>query len=166
MPAAPLPEDDERPGLAAVWADPYLKRLLVVATIGPIVAMAVDFAFKSIVSQTVPRADLGPFFARYNAVVNGVALAVQLALAPRLLQSVGVVRVLCLLPSTLGVAAAGLAVAGGLPAALLLRGIDGTLRHSVHRAAPRDPAAWCARAAPAVSRNRSGSAAARCSARS
>jgi ATP:ADP antiporter, AAA family len=128
-------DDDARPGLAAVWADPYTKRLLLLAVIAPIVTMMVDFLFKSIVSHEVPKDELGPFFARYNAVVNGAALAVQLTIAPHLLQSFGVVRILCLLPGALGLVAAGVVGATALPAVLVLRGTDGTLRHSLHRAA-------------------------------
>jgi AAA family ATP:ADP antiporter len=127
--------DDEAPALRGVWADPYLKRLLLLAILGPVVAMGIDFIFKSIVSQQVPRAALAPFFARYNMVVNAAALVFQVLVAPRLLQSIGVVRNLCLLPGCLGVAAAGVAATASLPAALLLRGADGVLRHSLHRAA-------------------------------
>ena len=134
-PAADTPEAEERPGLAAVWGDPYLKRILLLAIVGPVVAMGIDFIFKSIVSHDIPRAALGPFFARYNAIVNGAALVFQLTLAPRLLQSIGVVRNLCLLPGALGLVAAGVAGATALPAALILRGTDGILRHSLHRAA-------------------------------
>jgi HEAT repeat protein len=131
----PPADEDERPGLAAVWADPYTKRLLLLAVIAPIVTMIVDFVFKSIVSQEVPKAELGPFFARYNSIVNAGALAVQLTVAPHLLQSFGVVRILCLLPGALGLVAAGFVGATALPAVLVLRGTDGTLRHSLHRAA-------------------------------
>jgi ATP:ADP antiporter, AAA family len=134
-PAAAVPDAEERPGLAAVWGDPYLKRILLLAVVAPVVAMGIDFIFKSMVSQQVPRARLGPFFARYNTVVNGAALVFQLTLAPRLLQSLGVVRNLCLLPSALGLVAAGVAGTASLPAALVLRGTDGVLRHSLHRAA-------------------------------
>jgi ATP/ADP translocase/HEAT repeat protein len=133
--SVPTSDADERPGLATVWADPYTKRMLLLAVIAPVVTMTVDFVFKSIVSQEVPKADLGPFFARYNAIVNGAALAVQLTVAPHLLQSFGVVRILCLLPGALGLVAAGVAGATALPAAVVLRGTDGTLRHSLHRAA-------------------------------
>jgi ATP/ADP translocase len=140
-PRAPRADDatgdaeSERPGLAAVWDDPYTKRLLLLAVVAPIVTMIVDYVFKSIVSQEVPKGELGPFFARYNAVVNGAALIVQLTLAPHLLQSFGVVRILCLLPGALGLVAAGVVGTAALPAALVLRGTDGTLRHSLHRAA-------------------------------
>jgi AAA family ATP:ADP antiporter len=131
----PTPADDERPGLRAVWNDPYLKRLLLLAVVGPIVTMGIDFVFKSIVSAEVPKASLGSFFALYNAIVNAAALAVQLTLAPWLLQRLGVVRILCVLPAALGAVATGMAGTVTLPAALVLRGMDGTLRHSLHRAA-------------------------------
>ncbi len=127
--------DEPPPTVAAIWADPYLKRLLPLAALAPIVAMAIDFVFKSVVTSSVSRDALGPFFARYNAVVNGLALAFQLLVAPRLLQGIGVVRSLCLFPGTLATVATGVALTGGLPAALLLRGTDGVLRHSLHRAA-------------------------------
>ncbi len=128
-------ERDEVPKLRGVWADPYLKRLLMLTIMGPVVAMGVDFIFKSVVSHQVARASLAPFFARYNLVVNATALAFQLLVAPRLMQNVAVVRNLCLLPGCLGLAAAGVATAVSLPAAVLLRGTDGVLRHSLHRAA-------------------------------
>src|SRR4029450_979750 len=139
--------EEERPTLRTIWGDGYLKRLLALAIVGPVVAMAIDFIFKTVVSHQVPRASLGTFFARYNMVVNAAALAFQLLVAPRLLQSVRVVRNLCLLPGSIGIAAAGVASTASPPAALLLRGPDGVFRHSIHRAAteilflPLSPAA-------------------------
>lgn len=133
--AAPPPQDDERPRLRAAWGDPYLRRILCLAVAGPVVAMGIDFVFKSIVTREVPRADLGPFFARFNTIVNAAALIFQVTLAPRLLQSFGVVRNLCLLPGSLALVAAGVAGTAAFPAALVLRGTDGILRHSLHRAA-------------------------------
>ena len=134
-PSAPPAESDDAPTVRQVWADPYLKRLLMLTILGPVVAMGVDFIFKSIVSHQVERAALAPFFARYNLAVNAVALAFQLLAAPRLMQNVTVVRNLCLLPGCLGVAATGVAMVASLPVALLLRATDGVLRHSLHRAA-------------------------------
>lgn len=137
--AAPVPAAVETaptaPGLREIAAEPYLQRILWLALIGPVVAMGIDFIFKSIVSHEVPRAELGPFFARYNTIVNAAALVFQVTMAPRLLQSLGVVRNLCLLPASLGLVAAGVAGTAALPAALVLRGTDGVLRHSLHRSA-------------------------------
>src|SRR4029450_2789927 len=146
-PGPDAPEEEERPTLRTIWADGYVRRLLAPAIVGPVVAMAIDFIFKTVVSHQVPRASLATFFARYNMVVNAAALAFQLLVAPRLLQSVRVVRHLCLLAGSIGIAAAGVASTAALPAALLLRGTDGVFRHSIHRAAteilflPLSPAA-------------------------
>jgi ATP:ADP antiporter, AAA family len=126
---------DIAPDLREIRRDPYLKRILALALFGPVIAMGIDFIFKSLVSREVPRAELGPFFARYNTLVNAAALVFQVTLAPRLLQSFGVVRNLCFLPASLGVVAAGVAGTMALPAALILRGTDGVLRHSLHRTA-------------------------------
>ncbi|MEO6026800.1 MAG: HEAT repeat domain-containing protein, partial [Candidatus Binatia bacterium] len=131
----PAAVDAEAPGLREMRADPYLQRILWLALIGPIIGMGVDFIFKSIVTREVGRAELGPFFARYNTIVNATALVFQVTIAPRLLQSLGVVRNLCLLPASLGLVAAGVSGTAALPAALLLRGTDGVLRHSLHRSA-------------------------------
>ncbi|HEV7732695.1 MAG TPA: Npt1/Npt2 family nucleotide transporter [Candidatus Binatia bacterium] len=131
----PASDDDTQPTLRAVWNDPYMKRLVPLAALAPIVAMGVDFIFKSVVTHAVPRTELGSFFARYNAIVNALALIFQLTVAPRLLQGIGVVKSLCLLPGALGAVAAGVAGTAALPAALVLRGTDGVLRHSLHRAA-------------------------------
>ncbi len=136
-PPEPAPSDDRPPTLRDIWNDAYLKRLVPLAALAPIIAMAVDFIFKSVVTHNLGRQQLGPFFARYGAIVNGLALVFQLLLAPRLLQRLGAVRSLCVLPGALGAGAVAIGVAGGaaLPAALLLRGTDGVLRHSLHRAA-------------------------------
>ncbi len=134
-PSEPAAPEEPAPPFATVWADPYLKRLLLLAVIGPVVAMGIDFVWKTVVSHEVPRAELGHFFSRFNTVVNACALAFQVILAPRLLQHIGVVRNLCLLPACLGVVAAGVAGGPGLAGAAVLRGTDGVLRHSLHRAA-------------------------------
>src|SRR4029453_19441289 len=95
------------------YCTPNLSLLL--AIVGPVGAMAIDFVFKTVVSHQVPRASLATFFARYNMVVNAAALTFQLLVAPRLLQNIAVVRNLCLLPGSLGLAAAGVARPGGPP---------------------------------------------------
>lgn len=136
-PAPPPDPAETPPTLREIWNDAYLKRLVPLAALAPIVAMGIDFIFKSVVAHSYGRHELGPFFARYNASVNGLALLFQLVLAPRLLRRLGVVRSLCVLPGALGAGAVAVGVAGTaiLPAALFLRGTDGLLRHSLHRAA-------------------------------
>ena len=92
----------------------------------------VDYLFKASVAAELPPDRLDDFFARYHAAVNAAALVLQLAVAPWLLQRLGVARALLVLPTLTTLGAAGVAAVGGLWPALGLRAADGALRPSLH----------------------------------
>jgi hypothetical protein len=92
-----------------------------------------DYVFKSTVARHVPAADLGSFFASFYVVLNVLGLLSQLVLSSWVFRVLGLHRALILLPVLLALGATGLALGGGMAAALLLKGADGTLRYSVHR---------------------------------
>ncbi|MEQ9499445.1 MAG: Npt1/Npt2 family nucleotide transporter [Deltaproteobacteria bacterium] len=119
---------------ARPFRSPYLSRLFVVALTSAVLITGVDYLFKAAVAAGhSDAASLGAFFARFYAVINAVSLVVQLAVAPRLLRSLGVHRTLLFLPGALLFGAVGFAVFGGLVPAVLLKSADGALRHSVNR---------------------------------
>jgi len=124
------PASDDGPLLAG---SPYLQRLLLLMLLSTITVTGVDYAFKAIVAREIAPERLGDFFARYYALMNGLALAVQLALAPRLLRLAGVHRTLLLMPTLLLFGSGAFAASAGLGSAVLLKGADGALRHSVNR---------------------------------
>jgi ATP:ADP antiporter, AAA family len=113
----------------------YLRRLLILTLIATIAATLIDFLFKAEVVRSVPRDQLGRFFGGLNLAVNAVALVVQFILAPRLLGGMGVGRALPVLPSALLLTASVAVLRPGFLFALLLRGIDGSLRNSLYRSA-------------------------------
>ncbi len=123
--------------LQMVRSDGYLSRLFFMVLVGAVLVTGVDYLFKATVAAEAKAAgwELGSFFARYYAVVNGLSLLVQLLLAQRLLRMVGVSRALWLLPGLLLLGSLGFALTVGLLPVLLLKGSDGALRHSVHRTA-------------------------------
>ena len=51
--------------------------------------LTVDYVFKSTAAASIPPAQLGEFFARYYAVMNGVSLVVQLFVAGRIVRMLG-----------------------------------------------------------------------------
>jgi AAA family ATP:ADP antiporter len=118
---------------AMLRRDPYLGRLLWVALASSTVLTGVDYVFKAMASVDLAPDQLAPFFARFYGAISGVALLVQLFVAPRLLRVLGVNGSLLLLPALLMFGSAGFVLTGGLGAALLMRGADGSLRHSLHR---------------------------------
>ncbi len=123
--------------LAAMFKDSYLVRLFAIVVVGAVLVTGIDYLFKAtIVAEANARGwSLGGVFARFYTAVNLVSLLVQLLIAPRLLRLMGVNRALLLMPGLLLFGAVGFVVTAGLVPALLLKGADGALRHSVHKTA-------------------------------
>ena len=126
---------DLRWPLQAVWLRPYLRRVAGIVVLSAITFTLVDFLFKSAVAARIPPDQLGSFFATTYLVLNGLSLAAQLFAVSWLLRRLNVNQVLSVLPALLVAATIGIVLAGGLVAALVLKGFDGVLRHSLHRTA-------------------------------
>jgi hypothetical protein len=88
-----------------------------------VIATGVDYLFKSAVATNVAKHDLPSFLARYNTIVNASALVFQLVLAPRLLQGLGVIAALSVLPGLLLLGSAASALIGGLVPRALPEGV-------------------------------------------
>jgi ATP:ADP antiporter, AAA family len=113
--------------------DPYIKALGGLVLVSTVALTLADYVFKSTVAHTVKPENLGTFFAGFYMILNVLALGAQLVLAGWLLRVLGLHRTLWVLPAFVFLGAAGVALGGGLLAALLLKGADGTLRYSLHR---------------------------------
>jgi hypothetical protein len=132
---APLPEVPAEPERRRdLLADPYLLRLLGVSLLVAVISTGGDFLFKTLVTREIQAAELGHFFARFGVCVNLAALVFQVVVTPRLLQRVGVIRALGILPSLFLVTSAATAVLPMLAPVLALKAVDSVFRHSLHRA--------------------------------
>jgi hypothetical protein len=120
-------------GLRVLRADAYVRALAVLVLVSTIALTLADYVFKSTVARSVPAEQLGAFFGGFYTVLNLLALGAQLVLGGWLFRAIGLQRALWVLPSLIFLGAAGLALGGGLVAALLLKGVDGSLRNSLHR---------------------------------
>jgi AAA family ATP:ADP antiporter len=134
-----VPEED-RPAdswanLRDIVAHPYLKRIAALMVLSTTTFTVADFVFKSAVASTVSAEQLGWVFATTALIVNVFSLVAQLVLVGWMTRRLAVDRVLTVLPVLLLGAAAWIAAGGGALAAFLLRGVDGTFRHSLQRTA-------------------------------
>lgn len=121
-------------GLGLLGEHPYLLRIAALVGLSTAAVLATDFLFKSVAVASMPKAQLGPFFARYYAVLNVAALVVQLFLAGPIVRRFGVVFAAAVLPLCLVAGGSGLLLTGGvLVLVLVAKGADGALRHSLHR---------------------------------
>ena len=126
-------ESEHRFPFRSLVRDSYLNKLLVLVLIGTITLTGVDYVFKSVVAETIEPEELGFFFARFYMGLNGIALVVQLMGAGWLLRSLGVHRSAALLPLLLFAGILGFLVGPILVAAIGLKAVDGSLRHSLYR---------------------------------
>ncbi len=117
----------------AIMAGPYLRRVAGLVLLATVTFTLVDFVFKSAADRYVAPEDLGAFFSSVYLTLNVLSLFVQLFAVAALLRLVGLVRTAAVVPAVLLVSTLGFAVGGGLGLALLLKGADGTLRHSLYR---------------------------------
>jgi len=123
-------------GLVAFREYPYLWRVAVVVAASTAAVLSTDYLFKSVTAARIAGDELGAFFARFYALLNVVALVVQVLLTERLLRRFGVAVSLLFLPFLLLIGGAGTVVLGApLLVILFTRGADGSLRHSLHRVA-------------------------------
>jgi hypothetical protein len=120
-------------GLSVLRSDAYVRALAVLVLLSTVALTLADYVFKSTVARNVAPEQLGAFFGGFYAVLNLLALVAQLVLGTWLFRALGLQRALWVLPGLLFVAAGGVALGGGLVAALLLKGVDGSLRNSLHR---------------------------------
>ena len=113
--------------------NPYVIRLALLALLAAMTFTVVDYAFKSTVAARVPVEELGTFLAKTYFVLNLLSLLAQLALVQSAVRVLGVTGALVLLPLGLLGGGVGLFVTAGLFSALALKGMDGSLRYSLHR---------------------------------
>ena len=123
-------------GFAVLKEHPYVRSIAAFVAMSTITVLTTDYLFKYVAKATLSAAELGPFFARYYAVINAVALVMQLVIAHKIVQRVGVVAALALLPLLLVTGGASILVLGSVVTMVLVtKGADGALRHSLHRVA-------------------------------
>lgn len=120
----------------AILDGPYLRRVGAIVFLSTIVFTLVDYLFKSTMAARVPPERLGAAFASAYLGFNLASLVVQLLLIRYLATLSRVLRIhqlLSIVPALVGAAAVVVLAGGGVVATTVLKGVDGALRHSLHR---------------------------------
>jgi AAA family ATP:ADP antiporter len=131
-------EEPRRPMTATVgllWEHPFARRVLGIVLVSTITVTIADYLFKSQVAAAITDTRLlGKYLSTFYGVTNTLALVAQLAIAPWVFRRAGVQRALFFFPASMLFAAAGVVFSGGLlVAAVVLKGLDGALRYSIHK---------------------------------
>ena len=119
---------------AALRSQRYVRLLLLLGVVATIALTLGDLMFKRVVASFAGD-ELAAVFGTIYAVLNLLALFVQLFVTTKLLDRFGVGSALTVLPIVLLATTLGFALTGAAIMVVALRVGDGALRHSVHRVA-------------------------------
>jgi len=133
-------DDDEprRPWSATaslLWENAFARRVLGIVLVSTITVTVVDYLFKAQLAAEVKDTQLlGKYLSTFYGVTNALGLVAQLFIAPWVFRRAGVQRALFFFPMSILVAAAAVLGTGGvIVASVVLKGLDGALRYSVHK---------------------------------
>jgi AAA family ATP:ADP antiporter len=118
-----------------IVSHPYTRAISILVLITTASVTLADYIFKATVAEQVAPEALGSFFAWVYFATNVVSLLAQIWLVNYLLKRFDIAIALSVLPFLLVLGGLGMLALPGLVAALLLKGADGSLRHSLHRTA-------------------------------
>lgn len=123
-------------GLPELRRHPFVLRLASMTALSVAASVVIDFLFKARVSSEIRGDELGPFFARYQLVLNAASLALQVIVSGPLVQRVGVVGLALLAPVLLGLCGIAVAVSGAaFSLVVVLKATDAAVRNSLGRVA-------------------------------
>lgn len=132
--AEPMRNVRARDAVKVVAGSAYLRRLALLTVFSTAALLLIDYLFKSITAERIPAERLANFLAGFYTVTNGLALLIQVFVSTPVLQRSGTIVTLALLPILLMLTGlVPLLVGGFLIAALVAKGADGSLRHSLHK---------------------------------
>jgi AAA family ATP:ADP antiporter len=133
------PERRRRPSsmeasVRTIREQPFVARIALLVMLSTATVLTIDYFFKWSVARSIPSAQVGTFVARYYLALNVASLIVQIFLASAIVHRLGVAAAVIVTPFLLlsGMVAAVLG-GGALLPILVVKGIDGSLRHSLHR---------------------------------
>ncbi len=114
----------------------HLSYIAGIIGMGVVVAKLVDYQFSDMASQYYPNSNnLASFFGFWFSTFNLVSLLLQLFLTRKIVGVWGVASTLLILPLSIGLAAMLFLVFPELWVVILIKGLDGSLKQSVNKAA-------------------------------
>jgi HEAT repeat protein len=122
-------------GAGRVFASGHLRAVAALVALTCFTTSIVDFEFKVVAADALPKDQLAAFFGYLYAAVGVLAVGLQLFGTGRILARAGVIGALSILPLALGGGNVLFAIWPTISAAVLIKGSDTLFRYSVNQAA-------------------------------
>lgn len=122
-------------GVKVLWQNAFARRILGIVLVATVSVTLADFLFKARIAEAFPNdtRTLAAWLSTFYAVTNTISLVAQLVIGPWIFRTVGVQRALFLFPLLLLGCAGSVLLTAALGTAIVLKGVDGTMRYSVHK---------------------------------
>jgi len=135
-PARGAPPAPGRPVAARLWSSAHLRTVAAIVILTFLTTTLVDYQFKTQAAATFGQARdaMAGFFGTFFGVSGIAAVAVQLAVTTRLLEKLGVVGSLAVLPMALGLSSSAVMLAPALLTVTLAKGSENVFRYTVNEA--------------------------------
>jgi AAA family ATP:ADP antiporter len=121
--------------LSEISSRPYAVQIVGLLFVASAGATLGDFIFKFTAAETLSESQLGPFFAYVYLGLNLSALGIQLFGVEPVLRYGSVSGALSILPALFLTGGAAFVIGSPLVAAILIKGADGSLKHSLNKTA-------------------------------
>ncbi|MFC1573856.1 Npt1/Npt2 family nucleotide transporter [Candidatus Latescibacterota bacterium] len=126
--------DGIRPVLGTIHRSRHLMYIVGIITMTMIVASFVDYQFKTVTVEAFPeKAELTSFFGKFYGRLSLASLFFHIIFSYTLLRVLGVGGVILFLPLGLLAGSAVMLIYPGLLAGIFMRGVDGSLKHSIDK---------------------------------
>tara|TARA_Y100000815_G_scaffold270845_1_gene296296 strand:+ start:159 stop:2930 length:2772 start_codon:yes stop_codon:yes gene_type:complete len=126
----------DEPAFRLLIKSKHLTFLALIIGLGVIVAKLVDFQFSDFASRAIPDSDnLASFFGFWFSTFNLISLFIQLFLTNRVVEKIGVNSSLLILPLGIALGSLLFLTYPELWVLVIIKGIDGSLKQSVNKAA-------------------------------
>jgi HEAT repeat protein/MFS family permease len=117
---------------AALFRDPHLRSIAQLLTVTFLATTVVDYQFKLSARAAFSGSSLAAYFGTYYAITGLLGLAVQVLVTRRILERLGLLAALAVLPLGLGLGSIGFLLTGSLWAASVAQGSNVTFRYTVN----------------------------------
>ena len=119
--------------LRLVAGSPHLRLIAAMVLLAALATAIADYQFQAIAASRLKGDTLTSFFGAFYAAVGAVSLALQLFLAGRLFRWIGLAGAILVMPLSMFGATVALIPTLSLWAAVLVKGSDTVLKHSIDR---------------------------------
>jgi AAA family ATP:ADP antiporter len=120
--------------LENIWQNPYLRIISLIIMTATLITTLLDYQFKEMISNHfIDKESLSSFLGKFYGFAGAITLFLQIIIGSHILKRFGIIHGLSILPIIVLIGSIGFLFIPSLWMIILVRGMDNSLRRSLHR---------------------------------